>query len=103
MKKVLFVMSVFFATEALYAEHIHLNSHTKCVCTRKRLEMTQAQLRTMQSELSLLEGSTIECNSEQLATSEKSRFLELKNAIKELEMRIPVMEKSLHALCKTIQ
>lgn len=101
MKKVLALIGGLFVTGALCAEHIHLSSPTKCVCSRKRLEMSKAHLKTAQTELALLEESNLECEPESLE-SHHTRISQLKEEIRELEIRIPVIEKSLHALCKTI-
>jgi hypothetical protein len=102
MKKVLVLIGGLLITGALCAEHIHLSSPTKCVCSRKRLEMSKSHLCSAKAELGLLEENGLACERDFLESHE-TRISELKEDIRQLEIRIPIIEKSLHALCKTIK
>jgi len=80
------------------ADHVDLSSHTKCAFAQQRLNMSRAHLHMAQQKLSFFPHYGMSD-----APKIKARILELQEEIRELETCIPVMEKSLNALYKTIQ
>lgn len=87
------------------ATHMDLNSNTKCVFAQKRLKMMKAHLHTSKEELVLLEESLTSLPAEEIEhfPLRKTRIAELRKEVIEIETSIPIMEKSLHALCATLK
>lgn len=105
MKKLFILIGIGCSIGSLRAYHMDLNSQTKCAFAKKRLDMTKTHLRSTQQELALLEGSLASLPDHELEhfPVRKTRIAELKKEVLELESSIPIMEKSLQALCETIK
>lgn len=102
MNKSFVLIGILSIIQSTHTAHLSLNPHTKCAFARKRLEMTYTHLTTVQQELILLEKSLNSAADHEFSHQRVQKIAALKNEIIELKKAVPVLEKSLHALCKTI-
>jgi hypothetical protein len=103
MNKSFVLIGILTIVQSVHTAHLSLNPHTKCAFARKRLEMTYAHLAIAQQELMVLEKALISSGESEFGPERMRRRSDITHEIMELKKTIPVLEKSLYALCKTIQ